>query len=152
MHLKNPKDFWAGVMFALIGFAFAIVVKVYDYPMGTASRMGPGYFPYVLGLFLGGLGIVIIATSLATSGGPVSKFAWRPIAWILGAVVIFGLSVKLIGLFLGIIVLVMVSAYGGHEFKWKEQLIAAIILAVGSTLVFVKGLKLPFNVWPSFFG
>jgi hypothetical protein len=152
VYLKNPKDFWAGVMFAAIGFAFAIIVKVYDYPMGTASRMGPGYFPFVLGTILGLLGILIIAKSFFTTGAPISKFAWRPILWVLSAVVIFGLTAKIIGLVLAIVVLVMVSSFGGHEFKFKEQVIAAVILAAGSVLIFVKGLKLPFEVWPPFFG
>jgi len=152
MHLRNPKDFWSGIMFAAIGFAFAIIVKVYEYPMGTASRMGPGYFPFVLGNALGILGIIILLKSLVSDGGGVSKFAWRPIAWILGGVIIFGLTVKLVGLALAIVTLVLIASFGGHEFKLKEQLIAGLILAVGSIGVFVYGLKLPFPIWPSFFG
>jgi len=152
MHLRNPKDFWSGIMFAAIGFAFAIVVKVYEYPMGTASRMGPGYFPFVLGNALGILGLIILLKSLVTNGGVVSKFAWRPIAWILGGVIIFGLTVKMVGLALAIVTLVIIASFGGHEFKLKEQLIAAVILAAFSIGVFVYGLKLPFPIWPSFFG
>ncbi len=152
MHLRNPKDFWAGVLFAAIGFAFAIVVKVAEYPMGTASRMGAGYFPFVLGTILGVLGLIIIAMSLVSDGERVPKFAWRPIVWILGAVIIFGLTAKILGLALAIVVLVMISAFGGHEFKFKEQLIAGVILSIGSIGVFVYGLKLPFPIWPSFLG
>ncbi|MBL8523877.1 MAG: tripartite tricarboxylate transporter TctB family protein [Betaproteobacteria bacterium] len=150
MKLKNPKDFWSGVMFMAIGLAFAIVVKVFEYPMGTSSRMGPGYFPFVLGIVMTLLGVAIIIESMATQGEPVSKFAWRPLAFILGAVVIFGLIVKVAGMAASIIVLVLVSAFGGHEFKLKEVLIAGVILAVFSVLVFVYGLKLPFPIWPSF--
>jgi hypothetical protein len=150
MQLRNPKDFWSGVMFAAIGFAFAIVVKVYEYPMGTASRMGPGYFPFVLGLALGGLGLLILVKSFATKGDAVPKFAWRPVFWILGAVIIFGLTVKHIGLALAIMVLVLIASLGGHEFRLREQLIAGAVLAAGSVGVFVYGLKLPFPVWPAF--
>ena len=152
MQIRNPKDFWSGVMFAVVGFAFAIIVKVYEYPMGTGSRMGPGYFPFVLGVILGVLGLVIIAKAWFSQGAPISKFAWRPIFWVLAAVIIFGLTVKFLGLALAIIVLTLVSAYGGHEFKLREQLIAAVVLATGSVLVFVYGLKLPFPIWPSFLG
>jgi len=152
MQLRNPKDFWSGVMFAVIGFAFAIIVKVYEYPMGTASRMGPGYFPFVLGNALGVLGLVILLKSFLSDGERVSKLAWRPLLGILGAVVVFGLTVKLIGLALAIIVLVLISAFGGHEFKLKEQLTAGVVLSIGSIAVFVYGLKLPFPIWPSFFG
>lgn len=152
MHLKNPKDFWAGVMFAAIGIAFAVVVKVYEYPMGTASRMGPGFFPFYLGIIMAILGGAIIVESMATSGGPVGKFAWKPILWILAAVIIFGLIAKWAGLVVAVIALVFVSAYGGHEFRWKEVAITAVILAIFSVLVFVKGLKQPFPIWPSMFG
>jgi hypothetical protein len=150
MRLRNPKDFWAGILFALIGGAFAVVVKVYDYPIGTTRSMGPGYFPLVIGVLLSILGGIIAAKSLVTDGERVDKFAWRPLIWILGAVVLFGLTAKIIGLALAIILLVLVSAMGGHEFKVKEQVIAAIILAIGSVLVFVIGLKLPFPIWPDF--
>jgi hypothetical protein len=150
MQLRNPKDFWAGVLFASIGAAFAIIVEVYDYPIGSARRMGPGYFPLVIAGLLTLLGVIILAKSFLTDGGQVSKFAWRPIIWVLGAVVVFGVTVKTIGFALAIILVVLISSFGGHEFKFKEQLIAAVVLAIGSVLVFVIGLKLPFPIWPSF--
>ena len=150
--IKNPKDFWSGVMFASIGFAFAMIVKVYEYPMGTASRMGAGYFPFVLGNIMGVLGLIIIGQSLLTSGEPITKFAWRPLVWVLSAFVIFGLTVKLVGLVIAILLLVIISSYGGHEHRWKEAIISSVILAVTSVAVFVYGLKLPFPIWPEFFG
>ena len=152
MKLKNPKDFWSGVMFMAIGIAFAAIVKYYEYPMGSSSRMGPGYFPFVLGIFMTLLGVAIVIESLATEGPPISKFAWKPLFWVLGAFVIFGLSAKFLGLVIAIILLVVISAYGGHEFKWKEALISSAILAASSVGVFVYGLKLPFPIWPEFFG
>ena len=150
MKLKNPKDFWSGVMFAMIGFAFAIIVKVYEYPMGTGSRMGPGYFPYVLGIMMGVLGLVIIVQAWISEGGPVAKFAWKPLFWVLGAFIVFGLTAKWAGLVVAIVLLVVISSYGGHEHKWKEAIISSAILAVCSVGVFVYGLKLPFPIWPTF--
>ena len=150
--LKNPKDFWAGVMFTAMGAAFAIIVKVYEYPMGTASRMGAGYFPFLLGVVMAVLGLIIVAQALLTSGGPISKFAWRPLFWVLGAFVIFGLTAKFLGLVIAILLLVVISSYGGHEHRWKEAIISSIILAASSIAVFVYGLKLPFPIWPEFFG
>ena len=152
MKLKNPKDFWSGVMFAAIGFAFAIIVKAQDYPMGSSSRMGPGYFPFVLGCLMGVLGLIIIVQALITTGGPVSKFAWRPLIWVLSAFVIFGLTAKLVGLVIAIVLLVVISSYGGHEHKWKEAVISSVVLATASVAVFVYGLKLPFPIWPEFLG
>jgi hypothetical protein len=146
------------MIFFAVGAAFAIIAKgdplgiFPGYPIGTASRMGPGYFPVVLATILAVLGAVIAFTSLATDGEPVDKFAIRPLIFILGAVVIFGVLVQALGIALGIIVLVMVSAYGGHEFRFKEVLITAIILAVSSVLIFVYGLKLPFPIWFEFLG
>ena len=113
--LKNPKDFWSGVMFAVIGFAFAIVVKVYDYPMGTASRMGAGYFPFVLGNVMGVLGLIIIGQALLSSGARIGKFAWQPLIWVLAGFVIFGLTAKLVGLVIAIVLLVVISSFGGHR-------------------------------------
>jgi prepilin signal peptidase PulO-like enzyme (type II secretory pathway) len=154
--LKNPRDFWSGVIFFALGAGFAIIAKgdpfgiFPGYPIGNASRMGPGYFPFVLAAILAVLGAIIAFLSLATHSEPVEKFAVRPLIFILGAVVIFGLLVKALGIALGIVVLVMISAYGGHEFKLKEVLIMAVILAVSCVLIFVYGLKLPFPIWPSF--
>ena len=146
------------MIFFVVGAAFAIIA-VGDpfgifpgYPIGNASRMGPGYFPVVLAVIMAVLGLIISFMSLTTDGQPVDKFAVRPLIFILGAVVIFGLLVQKLGIALGIVVLVMVSAYGGHEFKFKEVLITAIILAVSSVLIFVYGLKLPFPIWPEFLG
>ena len=150
MKLKNPKDFWSGIMFAAIGISFAVIVKAYEYPMGTGARMGPGYFPFVLGIVMGILGIAIVIESFATEGPPVSKFAWKPLFWILGGVVLFGLIAKIAGLALSIVMLVLVASFGGDEFKLKEAVIASVILAIFSVAVFVYGLKLPFPIWPPF--
>ncbi len=150
MKLKNPKDFWSGILFLVTGSAFAIIVKIFEYPMGTSARMGPGYFPFVLGIVMAVLGIAIVFESLALQGGPVEKFAWRPLFWVLGAFVIFGLTAKWLGLVGAIVLLVVISSYGNHEFRLKEALISSAILAAGSVGVFVYGLKLPFPIWPSF--
>jgi hypothetical protein len=120
--------------------------------MGTASRMGAGYFPFVLGNIMGVLGLIIVVQALLSSGGPISKFAWRPLFWVLLGFVIFGLTAKFLGLVLAILLLVVISSYGGHEHKWKEAIISSVILAASSIAVFVYGLKLPFPIWPEFFG
>jgi hypothetical protein len=114
--------------------------------------MGPGYFPFVLGCIMAVLGLVIIVQSLASRGGPVTKFAWRPLIWVLSGFVIFGLTAKLLGLVIAIVLLVLISSFGGHEHKWKEAIISSVILSAGSVGVFVYGLKLPFPIWPEFLG
>src|ERR1700740_1374763 len=67
MKHKSPKDFWSGLMFIASGLFFAIWA-VCHYQMGTAVRMGPAYFPAVLGGLLAVLGLVILAQSLAFAG------------------------------------------------------------------------------------
>ena len=147
--IKAPKDFWAGLMF--IGFgAFFMAWALTHYQMGTAVRMGPAYFPTVLGGLLAFLGALVLIESLAMEGPPVPKFAFRPLILISLACVIYGYAMKPGGLVVATALLVFVSAYGGHEFKWKEVTILFLILIVFSVLVFVKGLTLPFPICPSF--
>jgi len=146
--IKAPKDFWAGLMF--IGFgAFFLIWALTHYQMGTAVRMGPAYFPTVLGGLMAFLGVLVLLESLAMEGPPVPKFAFRPLLLISGACVIYGYTMKPLGLILATALLVFISAFGGHEFKWKEVTILFLVLIVFSILVFVKGLTLPFPICPS---
>ena len=147
MRVKNPKDFWAGLMFLAFGLFFA-VWAVTHYQMGTAVRMGPAYFPAVLGGLLGVLGLVVLSMSVTVRGPAVDKFHFRPLLLILLANVAYGYAMKPLGLVLATGVLVFISAFGGHEFKWKEVALLYIFLVVFSVLVFVKGLTLPFPLWP----
>jgi len=147
--IKSPKDFWAGLMFLGFGLFFT-VWAVASYQMGTAVRMGPAYFPALLGGLLAVLAVVILAGSLAVNGPRVPPFNFRPLVLIVVACVAFAYLVKPVGLVLSILVLVVVSSLGGHEFKWKEVAILFVVLAIFSVGVFVKGLTLPFPLWPAF--
>ena len=150
MKIKSPKDFWAGLMF--IGFGlFAAVWAAMHYQMGTAVRMGPAYFPVLLGGLLAFLGLVVLLTSFAMTGPKVPAFSFRPLILISLACVLYGYLMKPLGLVGATAALVFVSAFGGHEFKWKEVTILYVILIVFSILVFVKGLTLPFPLWPERF-
>lgn len=147
MQIKSPKDFWAGAMFIAFGAGMA-AIAVKDYQMGNAVRMGPAYFPTVLGGLLALLGLVLLLRALALTGGKIAHFHFRPLLLILAACVAFGYLLKPLGLLGALLVLVFISAYGGHEFKWKEVLILYALLFVFSVLVFVKGLTLPFPICP----
>ena len=216
MKITNGKDFWAGLMFISFGLAFLflavgphpLLVEAaaklfnykleYGYAMGTSVRMGPAYFPTVLGGLLAILGAVVLFRAFVSKiDNPLAVFPfklWRillglalgalayytqpghdaGIAWEIGhtllsglavglifsafgdrslwvvlfSVVIFGYVLKPLGLVAATILLVVVSAWGGHEFKWKEVTILSVALAVFSVLAFVRGLGLPMNVWP----
>jgi hypothetical protein len=150
MKIKSPKDFWSAVMF--IGFGvFFMAWSLTHYQMGTAVRMGPGYFPTVLGGLLTVLGLIVLAGSLALQGPPVPQFHFRPLIFITVGVVLYGYLMKPLGLVGATAALVFVSAYGGHEFKWREAGLLFAVLFVFSWLVFVKGLTLPFPIWPAAF-
>lgn len=148
--IRHPRDFWSGVMFLFFGLAAVIIGQ--DYPMGSAARMGPAYFPVVLGALLSLIGAATVLRSLWTRGEPMEKLAYRDASFILLSVILFGLLVRGAGMVVAIISLVMVSAYASSKFEWK----AALILAVGATLfcvlVFVKALGVPIPVIGPWFG
>jgi hypothetical protein len=144
--VRSPKDFWAGVLFMAVGIA-AIVVSS-GYTMGTAARMGPGYFPRGLGGLLVALGAVIALRGVRIAGPAIPRFHWRPIVFVLVAVVAFGLTLPVTGVVLGTILLIFVTSYASHEFGWKAAIISGVALAVTSVLVFIVGLKLVLPIWP----
>ncbi len=159
MKIKSQKDFFAGLMFTVVGIAFAWGATTYN--VGTGARMGPGYFPMMLGILLSVLGIIVIFTSLTietVDGQPVGKIAWRPLGFIIGANLVFGLllggvvawGLPAMGLIAAIYALVLIAGLAGEKYSFKASLILATILAVGSYLAFVVALKLQFQVWPTF--
>ena len=201
MKIKSEKDLWAGLMFIGFGLFFAIWALTH-YQMGTAVRMGPAYFPTMLGgllVFLGALvlleavtmgnpdeekvrvpfgfldmvvliaiyaaagylarwlgfssdwailGATVVVTALTVLRRPAAK----PLILISAACVAYGYLMKPLGLVLATGAMVFVAAFGGHEFRWKEVAVLYVALIVFSVLVFVKGLTLPFPLWPAVLG
>jgi hypothetical protein len=148
VRIRNPKDFWAGVLF--VGFGTAAVVLGSRYNLGTAARMGPGYFPRILGMLLIGLGAIIAVRGLRTNGAPIAAWRWRPTLIVLGSVVLFGLIVNRAGLALSTVVLILLASAASSEFRWKEALLSGILLAALAVAVFILGLKLQLPIWPAF--
>lgn len=148
--IKKPHDFWSGVMFVGVGGLFAGIA--YTYKLGTAARMGPGYFPFMLGLVLMVIGVLVIAASLKgeARGKGVDKFHWGPLFWVLGSIVVFGLMLKLTGVLFAGVALVIGSSLGSGEFKLKEIVLLALGLSIFCAAVFVGGLKLPIPMCPGF--
>jgi hypothetical protein len=148
MKIKNPKDFWAGLMFIVFGLFFAIGAR--NYQLGSAARMGPAYFPTLLGGLMAVVGGIVFFRSFVLKGEKVAAFPLRLIFFITLSLLVFGYLLKPIGLVLALLCLVVVSAFAGHEFRLKEALLLTLVLIVLSVLVFVKGLGLPFPLWPRF--
>lgn len=149
MRIRNPTDFLTGLLFGGFGLFMSLYAAT-NYSIGTATRMGPGYFPLCVGALVALLGIALAISALRYEGPRWPRFHWRPLALILVAGVAFGYLLKPLGLVLATGVLVVVSALGGHEFRWREVLILAAVLVVFSIGVFVYGLGLPFPLWPEY--
>ncbi|MES2831754.1 MAG: tripartite tricarboxylate transporter TctB family protein [Pseudomonadota bacterium] len=142
--IRHPKDFWTGLMFLLFGLAAVVIGQ--EYPMGTAGKMGPAYFPTILAsllMLVGGIGIV---RSFLVSGGQIEKFYLKELAIVILAVLLFGVMMRGAGLAPAIIVLVLLSSYASPQFKLRPNLLLAIGLAGFSVLIFVKMLGLPMPI------
>ena len=159
MQIKNQKDFFSGLMFMAVGMAFAWGASTY--PVGTGARMGPGYFPLMLGILMAVLGVAITFTALTfetEGGGKIGAWAWRPLFFIILANVIFGVllaglpkfGIPAMGLIVGIYALVFIASQAADVFKPLQVLGLATILAVGCYLAFIVLLKLQMPVWPTF--
>lgn len=159
MNIKSQKDFFSGLMFMGVGGAFAWGATTYN--VGEGARMGPGYFPLMLGILLAVIGAAITFTSLvveAEGGGKIGKWAWKPLFFIILANVVFGIllaglpSIKLpaMGMIVAIYALTFIASVAEAGWKFKTTFILATVLAIGSYLAFVVALKLQFPVWPAF--
>jgi len=146
MKISHPKDFYAGVLFFSIGLIAMILA--FQYPLGTAARMGPGYFPRVLGGILMALGAILAIRSFREEGGAISPFAWKAIGLVLGGVCIFAAVVLQIGLVAATVILIFITGYASKEFNVKESIISSVILSTISVLLFIVGLKLQFPIFP----
>lgn len=146
--IKSQKDFNAGLMFIAFGAVFGVVAR--NYPMGTAVRMGPAYFPTILGWMLVFLGVVVLIQSFITPDEKPKKMDPRALLWILGSVLAFALLVGPLnaGLVPASVVIVLMSAYGGQEFRWRDAIISAVVLSAACVAIFYYGLGLPFRLFP----
>lgn len=149
MHwIRSPKDFWAGLLFIGIGI-FAIAVGT-NYQLGSAARMGPGYFPRILGILLLLLGAIITLSGTRVKGEAVPPWNWRATLVVLGSVVLFGYFVEKIGIAIGTVLLIVAASFASHEFRPREAVVAGVLLAALAVGVFVIGLHLQLPIWPQF--
>jgi hypothetical protein len=150
MAIRNKKDFWAGVMFIVTGMLFMAFSQ--QYQMGTAAKMGPAYFPTVLGGLMAVLGLMLAvpAVRMNATETRVEPFRFKVIGTILAAVAAYALTLPTLGFIVSLFLLVVIASLASHEFSWKSTLISAVVLLIGSWLVFVKGLELQFPFLPVF--
>lgn len=150
MQIRNKRDFWSGIMFLTFGVLFMILSRQYQF--GTAAKMGPGYFPSVLGGLMAALGLLICLTSTTKSAGTaaLSKVGWRELVLVLAAVLSFAMLLPKMGIIVSLVVLIFIAGTASFEFRFRDTLISAIVLLILSYVVFVKGLELQFPLWPAF--
>ncbi|MDR6756417.1 hypothetical protein J2Y48_001707 [Mycoplana sp. BE70] len=150
MKTVNHKDVGAGLLFIVLGASFAI--GAWGYRMGTAARMGPGYFPFWLGVILAVIGAIVTYNALrnTTEGEALERWALRPLLVILLSAVVFGFLLPYAGLLVSVLVLVIGSSFASTDFSWRSTLLTALVLLALSLVLFVWLLHLQFAMWPVF--
>jgi hypothetical protein len=146
IRLHINKDVVAGLMFMAWGVAGLWLARTY--PVGTAMRMGPGYFPNVLGWLLLVFGLGIAVRGALTEGEKLTAWYWRPLAMVLLSFIVFAVLIDRAGLASAAAAAAIVGAYGGPEFRWREVLPLAAGLTAGAIALFSYALGLPMQIWP----
>ena len=142
-NLRNNRDFIAGLLFIAIGVV-AVVVAARGYPMGNAMRMGPAYFPTVLGGILILLGAWVTARGLRSGDKVKGEWGLRPLLLIALAIVLFGFLMSRLGLVPALVAVFLVSAAGGREFRLKEVLVLTALMSAFAVVVLLYVLKIPY--------
>jgi putative tricarboxylic transport membrane protein len=144
IRVRNAKELCTGGIY--IAFGLSAVIVALDYDMGRAVKMGPAYFPTVLGGLLILVGIISVARSFLQPGTPIGDFTFKGLTLVMVSVIVFGLIVKGMGLAIALPVLVMISAFASHQFRWVPSLSLAAGLTLFCVLVFIKGLGVPLPI------
>ncbi len=138
----NNKNVWAGAMLIAIGAAAVVVAR--NYSFGTALRMGPGYFPSLLGGLLVLFGLYLVATGLRNPEEIEGNWALRALIMLPLSLVLFGILMEYAGFIPALIVLIVGSAAAGSEFKLVESLLLAVGLTAFAVVLFIWGIGLPY--------
>lgn len=148
--VRSPKDFLTGVLFIVVGLVFVWAAQ--DYGLGSARRMGPAYFPTMLGGLLAFLGILVTIGSMFGEQGKLDTFALVPLLIVVASTIAFGLLVRGAGLVPAVMALTIISFAASVKFRVHTALLLAVGLAIFSWVVFTWGLKLPMPAFGTWFG
>jgi hypothetical protein len=148
--IRSTKDFWTGLIYIFFGSS-AIIIAL-DYNMGKAIKMGPAYFPTILGGLLILIGIISIIRSFLQAGTPIGNFTFKGMALVVFSTVLFGLLVRGVGLIIALPLLIGVSAVASKDFRWVPTLLLALGMTLFCILVFLKGLGIPLPIIGPWFG
>lgn len=153
LKIKSQRDFFSGLMFVIVGVVFAVGAT--NYSMGSSAKPGAGYFPLILSVLMAILGAVVLFKSLTieTEGGdPIGSIAWRPLLVIVASIAVFGLALPRLGMFMTIPLLIVMVSFAGDDFSWKGVIATAVVLTLGSWVIFIWGLNLTIPLTPAFMG
>jgi hypothetical protein len=146
--LLDNKDFWAGALLAAIGVAAVALAR--DYPFGTSLRMGPGYFPTVLGVLLALFGGYFLVRSLRASETIDTNWSLRALIGLTVSLILFGVLIDRAGFVPALVVLIFGSAASSTEFKFREVLLLTAILTVFAVVLFIWAIGLPYRLFAGF--
>jgi hypothetical protein len=145
LRVRSPQDLGAGLVFVTIGLA--AIVFGQDLAVGSAARMGPGYFPMLLSGFIIAIGLVLAARGLAVNGPPIERIHLRPLFAIVAAVLVFGALIDQVGLAITATLITIGAAYARRDVNVKETVLLAVGLALFTVGIFVYALAQPLPAW-----
>ncbi len=148
--IRSGKDFWTGLIYIFFGVSAILVAR--DYGMGTGGKMGPAYFPTILGSVLSAIGAFAVIRSFIVLGTPIGAFPFKGFALVSFSVLLFGFIVRGAGLAVALPLLVIISGSASSRFRWRPTLFIAAGLTIFCILVFLKGLGIPLPAIGPWFG
>lgn len=141
------RDVWAGLIFIVFGVAAAVIAR--GYPLGSAARMGPGYFPTALGILLIVLGAAIVVRGLRTREHLWPSWNFRSAGWILVSVLVFAAAIRPLGLVIAAAATLAVACLATRRYPVREAGAVVVALVLVAALLFVEALGLPLRLWPA---
>ncbi|MBS3997745.1 MAG: tripartite tricarboxylate transporter TctB family protein [Hydrogenophaga sp.] len=142
---KDMQDIIGGLALTALGVFAAVHAQTYEF--GSLTRMGAGYFPVALGVILALLGLLIAVPAFFRRGQPI-RVEWKTFALVMGGIVAFALTLKVLGLVLATALSVVISSLADRDTRWKGRIFLAIGVAAVTYVVFSMGLSMVLPIWP----
>ena len=147
MQIRDKRNFLSGLL--LVGFGLGALLIARTYKMGTAFRMGSGYFPVMLSSLLIVIGMIVAALAFRSGEAKLPKVAWRQLIMVSAAVALFGLIIKGTGLLLATFAMVIVSRLARPGYSWMETIVLGVALSVVCSAIFYFGLRIQMSLLPT---
>jgi len=142
--IRHPRDFVSGLIFIAVGIIALVIGR--DYSLGTPTRMGPGYFPALLGGLLTLFGVIIAARSFIITGKPIDAIPLRPLILILASMLAFASLLEPAGLIISTVALVVIGCLASADSRWRDMIFLTVFLLAVALGLFVYSLGLPIKI------